>query len=93
MLLYFPGNSGVDLEGYTFMKGYLPNRKELLEYTFYCGAPQPYDYGSLNDSGWVALPKGTEEGLAEHLQLALQGLPAQPPPVRPVPPSPASPPT
>lgn len=73
-LLYFPGTPGVDLQDKVFMKGYLPNHGDLLEYSFSYGVPQPYNSGDLKDSGWLALPGTTKLRASAILETVLQGV-------------------
>lgn len=72
-LLYFPGVAGVDLQGKSFMKGYLPNHGDLLEYTFNYGVSQEHTSG-MNDPVWLALPTATRLSAAKLLSSILQNV-------------------
>lgn len=73
-LLYFPGNPGVDLQEKAFMKGFLPNYGNQLEYTFHYGVPQEDAPDRLNDPDLLALPISAKTGAASHLETILSGI-------------------
>lgn len=79
-LLYFPGSTGVDLQGKAFSKGYLPNHQDLLEYTFSYGTPdEDAAPGSITATDWLELPTETRAGAVELLASVLKGVdPATP---------------